>query len=86
MRIEILHMRDPDASCEHAIFVNGVPVKDADLVLWDQDPGAGYCEGDIEEDLESVKAQVNWSAAFKAAVLDSYEQMMPRFRKFGFWD
>jgi hypothetical protein len=49
-RIDIIHMRDPDSSCDHEVYLDGVPVtyKD-DLHFWSYDPGAGYDLNEVEE-------------------------------------
>lgn len=51
MRIDVVHQRDPDASCDIAVYVDGQKVEFHD---WDFDPGTGYTEADFEETKKST--------------------------------
>lgn len=53
MRVDIVHMRDPDSACDHIVYVDGVQV---DAEFWEFDPGAGYDHDDIDEMLDEKVA------------------------------
>lgn len=71
-KVEILHGRDPDSSCELTVFVDGARVESVDVI--DIDPGRGY---ERETWDENVKFQLSpkrgRSEAFRAAASAEYE-------------
>lgn len=62
-RVEVIHWRDPDNSCEHVVFIDGVEVP-ADV--YTIDPGHGYTR--IEWDMDT-EAQVSSASPLVAEVL-----------------
>lgn len=53
MRIDVIHMRDPDSSCDLLVYVDGVKV---DHHEWSFDPGAGteYTEEEYAEEKQNA--------------------------------
>jgi len=49
-RVEIVHVRDPDSTCELFVFVDGVPCETAEW--YDTDPGAGHTTADWDRATE----------------------------------
>jgi len=64
-RIELLHHRDPDASCEFTLYLNGVET--TEYAEEDIDPGAGYTAKAWAERIAEAEADEDASPAFKAA-------------------
>lgn len=75
VRIEILHGRDPDSSCDFDVWVDGKRITwndkgDVDLTVEDIDPGAGYQLSDWRES-SWLTAQSDATPEFKALVLQA---------------
>ena len=68
-KIEILHHRDPDASCVLRVFVDGVEIQE--YTVEDIDPGAGYEADEWDERIADVKDTPTYSPAFAAATLET---------------
>lgn len=83
MRIDIIHQRDPDSSCDVEVYVDGKPLAaDTDFHYWSFDPGAGY---DMDEFEESRREDVEAAPEFlKDTIADIYDQMKPVYEKWGF--
>jgi hypothetical protein len=82
-RIDIIHMRDPDSSCDHEVYIDGVQVtyKD-DLHFWSYDPGAGY---DLDEVAESREDDIRSAPDFlKNRIEEIWDAMAPTYEKWGF--
>lgn len=76
MRIEILHGRDPDSSCDLTVWIDGVDVTNRDDVIVDVedvDPGRGYEAEDWAESAEWAATRPERSDAFKAALAEAYD-------------
>lgn len=82
MKIEILHVRDPDGGCDHTVFVDGALVegwdvvdgewvKVGDLTVEDVDAGRGYTREDWEENLQATRDAEGYSDAFRAACVEA---------------
>lgn len=67
MKIEILHGRDPDSSCDMDVYVDGVRVEH--VTVESIDPGAGYEVEMWDEHTDWVEAQEDYSPAFRQAVV-----------------
>ena len=52
--IEILHVRDSDGGCTHAVYVDGVETDD--VTVADVDPGRGWEREDWQEHLAHILA------------------------------
>jgi hypothetical protein len=76
--IEILHTRDPDSSCGIGVWVNGEETRD--FYEDSLDPGAGYDDDSWEYNIQEAR-DANTSPAFKAAVLQAYEDFGPIQKK-----
>jgi hypothetical protein len=71
MKIEILHVRDPDYGCNITVWVDGVETT-TDVV--DIDPGAGHERSDWEEEAAyAVADERERSYAFKCAVSAAFD-------------
>jgi hypothetical protein len=69
-KIEILHVRDPDSSCELTVFVDGVAIDK--FTEESVDPGAGYVLKDWKRETKRIKkGEYNYSPAFRDAVVTS---------------
>lgn len=68
LNIEILHGRDPDASCELTVFVNGEPSDS--YAQQDVDPGAGHERASWDESTDLIAKTVHYSEAFRTAVVN----------------
>ena len=71
IRLEILHHRDPDSSCEHVIFLNGVRLDWSQVDLEDVDPGAGYEKADWKERIKDAKKADYRTPEFRQLVVDA---------------
>jgi hypothetical protein len=69
IKIEIIHGRDPDSSCGHTVFLNGVRFDNAEIV--DLDPGRGWLREDWDEFKESALA--TGTPAFREALAAEFE-------------
>ena len=54
MSIEVLHVRDADGGCTHAVYVDGVETNE--VTVGDVDPGRGWERADWQEHLAFVQA------------------------------
>jgi hypothetical protein len=91
MRIDIIHMRDPDSSCDHEVYVDGKRVSsvygvDTDPAItvefWSFDPGAGYDRDEIEENKTAgIAAAPDF---LKATIEQIWDDMEPTYEKWGF--
>lgn len=70
-RVEIVHGRDPDSSCEITVYVDGKPA--TDVTEEDIDPGRGWERSDWDERVEAARNDENYSPAFKAALLETLD-------------
>lgn len=57
--VEVVHYRDPDASCQIRVFVDGAEVPFNEVTI---DPGAGYSLADWEAHRERVVAGLSAEA------------------------
>lgn len=76
MRVEILHIRDPDYECAISVWIDGVPVTTEaaiELDVVDIDPGRGYEREVWDEDRANEAANPNYSEAFRKAVLEAHD-------------
>lgn len=53
MRVEILHVRDPDSECGLSVWIDGAPVE---FALEDIDPGRGHIRS--EWDRQQVHSKI----------------------------
>lgn len=76
-RIEILHVRDADMGCEHAVWIDGEPATNVTIDIEDIDPGRGYVREEWMERAEPGYGPTDRSPAFqdavRAAVLENAE-------------
>jgi hypothetical protein len=75
MRIDIIHMRDPDCACDHEVYVDGnrAGYHDIRLHFYEFDPGAGY---DMDEFEDNKRAAVENAPDFlKARIAQIYDEM-----------
>lgn len=72
--VEILHNRDSDGGCEHAVFVGGVRVENFHLTVIDVDPGRGYTKSDWLENIEWVRNNANLTPAFRELAVANLEE------------
>ena len=88
MRIDIIHQRDPDSSCDIEVWVDGArsnlsqhhragePIH---VHEWSFDPGAGYSMDDFEENRQ---ASVDSAPDFlKERIAQIYDEMKPSYEK-----
>lgn len=67
--LEILHVRDPDSSCDSTVYFGGVVTSYAEESV---DPGAGYVLKDWKRETKRIKkGEYNYSPAFRDAVVTS---------------
>lgn len=73
MKIEILHTRDPDASCEFTVWVDGRRIERDDesvtVHVEDVDPGYGYELSDWRESTNEVRDHPAYTPEFRDAVV-----------------
>ena len=93
MRIDIIHMRDPDYSCDHEVWVDGVKVgsldlagphsaADTDIEFYDFDPGAGSDMAEFEEQkTDAVEAAPDY---LKDRIAQIYDDMKPTYEKWSY--
>jgi hypothetical protein len=77
MKIEILHLRDPDSECYHRVFIDGVEIDDTDVDLVDIDPGRGWMRDEwdyriVEAEAEALNPRRR-TQQFADAVLDELQ-------------
>lgn len=77
MRIDIIHMRDPDSSCDVTVYVDGV--SSADVKIHSFDPGAGYNMDEFEEQRQSHIA--NAPDFLKPVLKQIYDDMQPAYER-----
>lgn len=70
LRVEILHVRDPDSACSVSTWVNG-ELAVTHVYVEDIDPGRGYTRDDWDSNVRSVEESDDYSPDFKAAVLSA---------------
>jgi hypothetical protein len=76
MRIDIIHMRDPDYGCEITVYVDGQSVN---FEEWSFDPGAGYSMNDFEDNKQSA---IEYAPEFLKPVLEKiYDDMQPTYER-----
>lgn len=70
-RVEILHERDPDSSCDISLYLDGrlITYKDTAYVEESVDPGAGGSLSDWNEHIAVLAADEGLSEAFRAAAI-----------------
>lgn len=77
--IHVIHLRDPDSSCDMEVWINGTKVG---FKEWSFDPGAGCLMEEFEENkTESVAAAPDW---LKERIAEAYDDMEPVYEKWGF--
>lgn len=85
MRIDIIHMRDPDYECYHEVYVDGVLVTAEDetkVEFHNFDPGAGYEMSEWEENKE---CRIENAPDFlKPRIEEILDEMKPTYRKWGY--
>jgi hypothetical protein len=67
VRVEILHTRDPDYSCEMTVWINGVRVDN--VTVEDVDPGRGYEQEDWDEYTTDLATIEHYTPEFRDAVV-----------------
>lgn len=72
MRVEILHVRNPDSECELEVWIDGEPVE---FTMEDIDPGRGYVRSEWDQRIADARTDESVSAAFRAAVVEALEGM-----------
>ena len=72
-KIEILHVRDPDQSCVHTVFVDGVEVSYGAFTMESVDAGAGGSRKEWNEHTEFLRNEnpEGHSPAFLEATLEA---------------
>ncbi|BCO56053.1 hypothetical protein MINTM005_12970 [Mycobacterium intracellulare] len=81
MRIDIIHMRDPDSSCDIEIYVNGQKAEHPFISVheWSFDPGAGYDKDEIEEmRRDDIDAAPDF---LKPVIEEIWDEMAPAYEK-----
>jgi hypothetical protein len=80
MRIDIIHMRDPDSASDHEVYLDGVRIGDAiDLNFYEFDPGAGYEMDAFEGNKQSA---VDAAPEFlKARISELYDEFKPTYER-----
>lgn len=73
MLVEIVHYRDPDSSCDVAVFVDGERIADNDLTMISIDPGAGHSRGEWDFGRAEALATPRLSDAAHARALACFE-------------
>jgi len=82
MRIDIIHMRDPDSSCDVEVYVDGQLVGGDVVEFWDFDPGAGY---PMDEFDENKRAAVETAPeSLKGRIAAIYDEMRPSYQKWSY--
>jgi hypothetical protein len=71
MKVEILHLRDPDSACDVVVYIDGVAIEATSFV--DIDPGHGYERSEWVEDREHHASDASYSEAFRMAVLGAHD-------------
>jgi len=90
MRIDIIHMRDPDYSCDHEVWVDGVKVgsfdlagphsaPDIDIEFHEFDPGAGFSMEDWDENKRDRMDAV--PEYLRERIASIYDEMKPTYEK-----
>lgn len=69
--LEVLDVRDPDASSEVTIFLDGVAVSPRDYAQYNVDPGAGDVLSSWRAESRDVAADTTRSPAFRDAILSA---------------
>ena len=78
MRIDIIHQRDPDCSCDIEVWVDGKRMT-ASVHEWSFDPGAGY---EMDEFEETKRERVEAAPEFlKDRIAGIYDEMEPTYEK-----
>lgn len=67
LKIELLHMRDPDSDCTNELFIEGAPM--LSFVEEDIDPGKGYEASDWADRVKETASIESYSPEFKKAVM-----------------
>lgn len=58
MKVQIIHSRDPDSECYIEVYLNGVKLSPADVVIEDIDPGRGHTwEDNWKDRLDEAMAE-----------------------------
>jgi hypothetical protein len=72
MRVEVIHSRDPDSSCDVSVFVDGQPVE---FEEYSSDPGAGWegMRSEWDEETETIRRTA--SPAVAAIVCAARDEM-----------
>lgn len=72
-RVEILHERDPDSSCDVSLYLDGrlITYKDTSYVEESVDPGAGGSLSDWNEHIAVLEADEGLSEAFRTAAVEA---------------
>jgi len=70
MKVEVLHYRDPDSSCDITVWIDG---KLVDCTVEDIDPGRGYMMSDWEERIRDNRENTTYSEPFRQAVDEALE-------------
>ena len=77
VKIEILHTRDPDASCEFGIWVDGKRIEwndpSIELHIESVDPGAGHQMSDWREGTDWIRSHPEYTPEFRDAVVATRE-------------
>lgn len=77
MRVDIIHVRDPDAACDHEVYIEGERV---DAEFWSFDPGAGYSTEDFEEQRQwAIDAAPDFLKARIAQIYDDMKRTYERW-------
>lgn len=78
MRIDVIHMRDPDSECDIEVYVDGERVG---VHMWSFDPGAGYEREQIAEmRQDEIDMAPYW---LKPRIEQIWDEMEPAYEKWG---
>jgi hypothetical protein len=84
VRIDVIHTRDPDSSCEIQVYIDGVMDPNADYHEWSFDPGAGT-EYSEEEYAEEKKNAVDRAPeGLKSIIGEIYDDFEESYERWGF--
>jgi hypothetical protein len=67
-KIEVLHERDPDSSCDISVYLDGVLARTTEQSV---DPGAGGSRADWAQHTANVEADETLTPAFRAASVEA---------------
>ncbi len=83
-KVQLLHGRDPDSSCEIDVFLNGQALDYSRVTEESVDPGAGYDMESVEERISEAKeaAEKPDATDFDRAVAETLDSYRDDFVKY----